>query len=534
MKSRKRYWPFKVALLTLLVLAVGTALVWHGQVQRQRHFLLRHTHDVAFQASRRLQIFVESHLKMAKVFAKRWATHETQDFSKTRFEEFGNVLLETWPGYHALILQSPRNEYWTVSIDNGSSKHIEYLDQGIFAESQKDKQKVYLSDPVPLTGEETSFFAGLPLHRGHANLGCLFIEFRTNILVDDCFHEKIRSEFNFLIQHDKTNIYAFVPDGQNWFERQHAMTVWVPLQLQNQVWTLGVLPRMSLLHDSGWMANLAVPLLGVPLSLLLSFLVWLLLYRMELLQMATDRAMQEIEDRRRAQASLQVSEERHAQLSRKVLLAQEEERTRLSRELHDELGQTLTALRLEIGLLTRSLDTQSEAKNALTKNAVTLVENSTEELRRICRGLRPPLLDDLGLEPALQTLVRDFAEHSDIFGQFDMDGELHRTCVPPEVALVTYRIVQEALNNVSKHAKAKNVTASLFCTDSELQLSIQDDGVGFDPDTLNPARSCGIEGMRERARLVEGTLMVSSMPNRGTLIVFHVPFKIAKNTGGAM
>jgi len=260
----------------------------------------------------------------------------------------------------------------------------------------------------------------------------------------------------------------------------------------------------------------------------LAWLVWLLLRRMEMLRIAKDRAVLEVEERRRAESALQVSQARHAQLSRKILMAQEEERSRLSRELHDELGQILTALRFEMGLLGKTLASASESKSHLVDNAVKLVETSAEELRRICRGLRPPLLDDLGLEPALHMLTRDFVERTGITVDFDMDFERADDIVTPEVALATYRIMQEALNNVSRHAKTMNVSVSIFRTNDELQLSIEDHGVGFDPDALSPQDSCGIQGMRERAHLVLGTLSVSSSIGDGTSLVFRVPLKQTK------
>jgi signal transduction histidine kinase len=249
---------------------------------------------------------------------------------------------------------------------------------------------------------------------------------------------------------------------------------------------------------------------------------------MDLLRIARDRAVREVEERRRAETALQASEARYAQLSRKVLMAQEEERARLSRELHDELGQILTALRLEIGLLAKSMATPLGTKGELFGNAVILVENSTEELRRVCRGLRPPLLDDLGLEPALQTLTRDFAERTGISVDFDIDPEPNNDRVEPEVALAAYRIMQEALNNVSRHAETNSISASLFRTNEELQLSVEDHGVGFDPHALGPQNSCGLQGMRERAHLVDGTLSLVSSPGKGTRVVFRVPIKHGK------
>ena len=509
-------------------LSVVTVLVWRSQVGRQQQLLARHAEDVAFQASLRLQVFVESHLKMASVFAKRWATHETQDFSQKRFEKFGTVMIAELPGYYAISLLSPDNGHWTVPASVDHAEIIKNFQRERLFEETRAAASVLLSGPVRDTAGHVSFFATLPLRRGHDDLGFLMIQFQAKTLIDDCFHEKIRSEFDFVVE-DKTGlVYRFTPDGDQWMESQESTGQRVSFRLHNRQWILTVVPQKRILNSSGWVANLAVPALGFPVTVALAWLVWLLLRRMEMLRIAKDRAVLEVEERRRAESALQVSQARHAQLSRKILMAQEEERSRLSRELHDELGQILTALRFEMGLLGKTLASASESKSHLVDNAVKLVETSAEELRRICRGLRPPLLDDLGLEPALHMLTRDFVERTGITVDFDMDFERADDIVTPEVALATYRIMQEALNNVSRHAKTMNVSVSIFRTNDELQLSIEDHGVGFDPDALSPQDSCGIQGMRERAHLVLGTLSVSSSIGDGTSLVFRVPLKQTK------
>ena len=259
-------------------------------------------------------------------------------------------------------------------------------------------------------------------------------------------------------------------------------------------------PRKEAAAASGWSANLAVPLFGAILSVGLSWLVFLLLRRIEMFRAARNQ---------------------QARLSRKVLLAQEEERARLSRDLHDELGQLLTATRLEMGWLEKRIP-KAEEESSVFQNTVALVEQATEELRRICRGLRPPLLDDLGFEPAVRLLVEEFQERTGIETGMDLTLGDEGSPVSPEAGLSVYRILQESLTNVSRHSQATKVNVSMGRTSGELNLEVSDNGIGFDIDKLSEVQGCGLEGMRERAHLVGGNVEIYSVRGHGTRVVFRV------------
>ena len=213
---------------------------------------------------------------------------------------------------------------------------------------------------------------------------------------------------------------------------------------------------------------------------------------------------------------------RHTLLSHKIMMAQEEERGRISRDLHDELGQVLTALHLELDWLqSKSATAPSEVRTAF-QNAVGMVESAATELRRICKGLRPPLLDDLGLEPAIRQLIEEerIGLRTDVSIQLNEGGQP----VQPEIALCVYRVLQEALHNIRRHSAARTVSISLVGSDSELFLSVYDDGVGFDMSNEERAMAgFGIAGMRERAYLVKGAVDLRSEPHQGTRVSLRVP-----------
>jgi two-component system sensor histidine kinase UhpB len=199
-----------------------------------------------------------------------------------------------------------------------------------------------------------------------------------------------------------------------------------------------------------------------------------------------------------------------------ALAAQEAERLRVSQELHDEIGQTLTAIMLEAERAAGG--DPAQASKALTSVA-RAVRDSLDEVRRIARELRPEALDDLGLVNALIALCSRVDAQGDFRVRRNLQGKLPD--MQPEIELVIYRVVQESLSNALRHAGADAVTVSLRSDAENLVLSVTDDGKGM-PAEL-PRGTAGIAGMRERALLVGGRLSIDSQPGEGTEIQLVVP-----------
>ncbi|HVH65272.1 MAG TPA: HAMP domain-containing sensor histidine kinase [Candidatus Acidoferrum sp.] len=214
--------------------------------------------------------------------------------------------------------------------------------------------------------------------------------------------------------------------------------------------------------------------------------------------------------------------ERHVSAQR-VLQAQERERQRVARELHDQTGQALTHEIISLDLLLeRTSDVEARKQLEAVKRTL---EETLEEVHRMSQDLRPSVLDDLGLVPALRTLAK---QPSGPEVALRVEGLRDRLPAPIETAL--YRIAQEALTNANKYAKASRVNIDLHCLDGHVRLSVRDDGVGFDPDSIpekeEPGRAgLGIFGMRERASLLRGTLEIHSAPRRGTEVVAQLPLE---------
>jgi two-component system sensor histidine kinase UhpB len=201
--------------------------------------------------------------------------------------------------------------------------------------------------------------------------------------------------------------------------------------------------------------------------------------------------------------------------ARQALMVQEAERRRIARELHDEVGQTLTGVMLQIeGLAADIPDELRERLDELRETA----RHGTEEVRRIARRLRPDALEELGLVSALAALASAFERQAGIPARRRLDEHV---AVTPEEELVLYRVAQEAMTNVARHAGAGEVRLELRSGDESLVLVVADDGRGL-PDGAS-ASSQGIRGMRERAMLVGATLTIESEPGRGTVVELSIP-----------
>jgi two-component system sensor histidine kinase UhpB len=200
------------------------------------------------------------------------------------------------------------------------------------------------------------------------------------------------------------------------------------------------------------------------------------------------------------------------QSSEAVLRAQEAERARLARDLHDEANQSLTGVLLRLRAIEHDAPEQLRPELRETAEAATM---AMDELLRLARELRPSALDDHGLEAALRTQVDGFARQTGVDGVLEISPDLGE--LGPDEQTVVYRVVQEALNNIAQHAGARKVTVELRRADGRKMLRVSDDGSGFN-DAAVDTPGLGITGMRERARLAGGRLRVRSRPGAGTVV----------------
>jgi two-component system, NarL family, sensor histidine kinase UhpB len=210
-------------------------------------------------------------------------------------------------------------------------------------------------------------------------------------------------------------------------------------------------------------------------------------------------------------------------LSASIVDAREEERQRIARELHDELGQRLTALKMELSAHQRRMPGGAESvESEDLQRMLDMVDETVAATRRIALGLRPPMLDDLGLEAAIEWLVSDFRDRNPI--QVELQMESVAEAVSPAVSIALYRILQEALTNITRHAGAQQVRIGLTLRGRWMRLEVQDDGQGFPKEGPSTRRgSFGLIGMRERVRMLGGQLQVTNHPQGGACLVVRLP-----------
>lgn len=226
-------------------------------------------------------------------------------------------------------------------------------------------------------------------------------------------------------------------------------------------------------------------------------------------------------------AMLNSMETQRKRAAASVIKAQEEERKRIARELHDETSQSLTSLIIGIRMVEEILrDAEGDARERL-ENISELAHQTLNEVHNMAIRLRPSVLDDLGLAAAIRSYAKEFSANTGV--KVDIQLMSMATRLPPEMETVLYRVVQEALTNVARHAEAENCRVTLRRKDDVIQGIIEDDGMGFDPQDAmlseEKGRGLGLHGMKERIDLIGGSLEFESRVNEGSTIFLEVPLQ---------
>jgi len=238
-----------------------------------------------------------------------------------------------------------------------------------------------------------------------------------------------------------------------------------------------------------------------------------------------DWMMTNLERLQQSQDGLRASQERYRSLSRRLLEQQEHERGALARELHDQLGQSLVAVSLNLEAIKGEL---SPAARARVSESIRAIEEMIEQVQTLAFELRPSTLDELGLVESLRFLVARHGERAGVRASFTATPTGARA--PVEIGTACFRIVQEAMSNVSRHARARHVEVTLTAQDVALEVAVRDDGVGFDVERVRTG--LGLMGMRERAELAGGRLEIESAPGAGTTLRARFPLPSPQGVAG--
>ncbi|MEO8163812.1 MAG: PAS domain-containing sensor histidine kinase [Betaproteobacteria bacterium] len=235
--------------------------------------------------------------------------------------------------------------------------------------------------------------------------------------------------------------------------------------------------------------------------------------------------LRDITVRKQYEDELKARQTELRKLSAQVLEAREEEKTRIARELHDELGQLLTAMKMDLGWIRDRVGAGDPELGMKTARMSQTLDQTVTSVRRIAADLRPLMLDDLGLPDAAAWLVEDFGKRSGINCEFKLVHDQDIADFERNVANTVYRALQESLTNVSRHANAKNAWILLRVDESGIRLEIEDNGSGISDADLTKPQSLGLKGMRERVFNIGGVLEVTNAPRGGTRVSLFVPLR---------
>jgi len=229
----------------------------------------------------------------------------------------------------------------------------------------------------------------------------------------------------------------------------------------------------------------------------------------------------EIAERQHAEEQLRTSLDQLRALTARLQSVREEERTSISREIHDELGQACTAIKMDLALIGRRLTKRQTQLRSKVDSAIQLVDSTIATLRRIASELRPRTLDDLGLPAALESQAQEFESRTGIRCTVALPQELFTFDADTSTAI--FRIFQESLTNVARHAQATRVEARLEQDDNRILFQVFDNGRGFDPEEAKTRKSLGLVGMQERALLLHGDFKIQGVPGAGTTMTLTIP-----------
>lgn len=230
----------------------------------------------------------------------------------------------------------------------------------------------------------------------------------------------------------------------------------------------------------------------------------------------------DISTRKQAEEELKNSREQLRNLSAHLQSVREKERMRIAREIHDELGQALTALKMELSWLNNKIPKDQLSLHEKTKSMVELIDKTSETVQRISEELRPGLLDDLGLGAAIEWQAEKFHNRTGIPCEVYLNPE--EIIVNQDISTAIFRIFQETLTNIIRHAKASYVKVKLQEINDEIELEVSDNGKGITEEQIYHPQSFGIIGIRERVYLLKGKVTIVGVPDKGTTLTVHIPY----------
>ncbi len=501
-------------------------VLWQSQNRHERELVFRHTEISAEQIRIRVEGLMKARMASLEFFADRWVERVPPDFSQQRFTAFAQSFYTFYPGFTGINWINPKGVIQWVYPEKenvrAKGKNVNNHDDSLYRQAfNKAKQSsgYSVTPSVELFQGNLGFDTFWLLTYDGKLQGYLNGVFEIKRIMDTCLAKD--TLHNFRVKIFEAGQLIYINEKEDDVGSQiHTLIVHREIHFPGKSWKLELEPKVSI-YPSVIISNLWVLIFGLGISAILSLVLYFLLERIAMVRKARDHAFHEISERKRA-------EEHIRNLSRQLMKAQEIERHRLASDLHDHLAQDLSALKIGLDTFFNDQpDAPVDKKDRLSKLS-TIVQQTIVDVRELAYGLYSSALDQLGLIQAVSELCEEFNVESELHVDFFSAG-MDELKLGFDTEISLFRIIQEGLNNIKKHADATHVTVRLVASYPDIILRIEDNGKGFDVrkllESALSAKRMGIHSMEERAALLNGKMQIDSRPAQGTKIVIKIPLQ---------
>jgi signal transduction histidine kinase len=509
--------------IAFLIFGGISVMLWQNQNRHERELVLRHTETSAEQIRIRIEGLMNARMASIELMAERWVDRIPPDFSQKRFLDFAEKFYSHHPGFMGINWVDPMGVVrWVFPknsnervVDKPIFKHQEFLGNKKFHILHTDKNVI--TPCMELTQGGIGYNTFLPLVHSGRIQGYLNGVFQVKKIMDICLAKDIFEDFWVRLYESDQLIYTNKQQSDVNPEKNE-FRVLRKIQFPGKTWKLDLVPKV-LVYPSGMVRRVSILIFGLVVSVILSLLLYLLLERMQMYRLARDQALQEISERKRAELRIQ-------HLSQQLLKAQETERQMISCELHDRVAQDLSASKIECDMLLKNPGKVDVPAKVKLHEISSRLQEAINAIRDLSYDLQPPILSEMGLLKALEIYCEEFSRQFGIKVEFQSAG-LNLFELDPDTEIHIYRLVQEGLNNIRKHAGSEKAVVRLLGAFPNIILRIEDTGKGFDVKArelaLSDEKRMGLRSMKERINLLGGQMTIQSRLMQGTKIYIKIP-----------
>jgi signal transduction histidine kinase len=515
----KRLAPF----IAFLIFGGISVMLWQNQNKHERELVRRHTETASEQIRIRIEGLMNARMASLESLAERWVERVPSDFSQNRFLEFAKMFYSHYPGFWGIHWIDPKGVVrWVFPINNNEG----IIDTHVFdpqdSRGQKEFQILHtdhniITPCVELIHGDFEYNTFLPLVYSGKIQGYLNGVFHIKRIMDICLAKDIYKDFWIRLYEADQLIYTNEKQSDK-IPGKIGLRASRKIQFPGKVWKLDLVPK-AIVYPSGMGWKVSVLIFGLAVSVILSLLLYLLLERMQMYREARDQALQEISERKSAESRIQ-------HLSQQLLKAQETERHMISCELHDRVAQDLSASKIECDMLLKIQPSLEGPAKAKLVGVSSRLQEAINAIRDLSYDLQPPILTEMGLIKALEIYCEEFSSQFGIRVDFQSAG-LNLFKLDPDTEIHIYRLVQEGLNNIRKHADSEKAIVRLVGVFPNIILRIEDTGKGFDVKArelaLSDEKRMGLRSMKERINLLGGQMTIQSRQMHGTKIHIKIP-----------